>query len=132
MAFGKKKDDAPTPDADGADDAVDTAAPEGVAAEGEAPTLENGPLAPSEAGAAIAEESAAVEAAAPAPAAAPNSDALLSMFQETKSAVDDLAVLVDLAGETDLDDILEELRTLRAALGITDAYDEEADFAAAA
>ena len=63
---------------------------------------------------------------------APGSDALLSMFQESKTETDDLGVLVDLAGDVDLDDILEELRTLRAALGITSAYDEEEDFAAAA
>ena len=70
-------------------------------------------------------ELAPPEAAAEAPAAAAGSDALLSMFQENKDEVNDLAVLVDLAGDPDLDDILEELRTLRAALGITDAYDDE-------
>lgn len=106
MAFGKKNDDAQAP-------AVEESAP-----------LDSAELAPPEA-------AAEAPAAQPAPAAAAGSDALLSMFQETKDEVNDLAVLVDLAGDPDLDDILEELRTLRAALGITDAYDDE-DLAAAA
>ena len=54
------------------------------------------------------------------------------MFQESKVEAEDLSILTDLAGDVDLDDILEELRTLRAALGITDAYEEDEDFAAAA
>jgi hypothetical protein len=125
MAFGKKKDDAPTPEAEDV-------------AELDAPEEASGPLASVEAALEPtptdeppADESAAPDTAAAVPAEAPGTDALLSMFQESKTEVNDLAVLVDMAGEADIDDILEELRTLRAALGITDSYDEE-DFAAAA
>jgi hypothetical protein len=118
MAFGKKKDDTATPDAE---DSVDIEAPADEAPTDATPDAEAAP-----------EEPAAVEAVAAVPAEAPGTDALLSMFQESKTEVNDLATLVDLAGEADLDDILEELRTLRAALGITDAFDEEEDFAAAA
>jgi len=114
MAFGKKKDDAATPDA--AD-----------ASEVDAPTDD---LLATAAAEAPADEPVVAEAAAPEGA---GGDALLSMFAESKTDADsDLTVLVDLAGDTDLDDILEELRTLRAALGITNAYDEEEDFADAA
>lgn len=117
MAFGKKNDDAQAPDAE--------AAVEAEAADDEAAPLDEAVLDAAPAPVAPA------PAAEPAQAAAGGSDALLSMFQETKEEVDDLAVLVDLAGDPDLDDILEELRTLRAALGITDAYDDD-DLAAAA
>ena len=117
MAFGKKKEDAATPDAD---DAAEMDAPED---EADAPTDDD--AAPAD-----AEQPAVVEAAAP---AGGGSDALLGMFAESKTESEsDLTVLVDIAGDTDIDDILEELRTLRAALGITSAYDEEEDFAAAA
>jgi hypothetical protein len=114
MAFGKKNNDAATPDpADddprAFDDVIDDDSP------------------PDDPGADGSEADVFVETPVVAEApAAPNSDALLSMFQESKSEVDDLAVLTDLAGETDIDDILEELRTLRAALGITDAFEDEA------
>ena len=112
MAFGKKNDDAQAPDAE--------AAVEVEAADDESAPLDEEVV-----------DAAPAPAAEPAPAAAAGTDALLSMFQESKEVVDDLAVLVDLAGDPDLADILEELRTLRAALGITDAYDDE-DLAAAA
>lgn len=127
MAFGKKKGDSPavaadleadeTPEIEDASD--DAAAGDGAALDIAFPTIEEPPA-----------DDPAPEA--PVAAGAPGADALLSMFQESKNAVDDLSVLVDLAGEADLDDILEELRTIRAALGITDAFDEEEDFAAAA
>lgn len=120
MAFGKKKDAVATADAedssevDAPEDEADAPADEVEIADAEAP----------------AEEPAPAEAAAPAGA---GSDALLSMFAESKTeAESDLTVLVNIAGETDIDDILEELRTLRAALGITSAYDDEEDFAATA
>jgi hypothetical protein len=80
---------------------------------------------------AVLAEAASEPAPAVEAAAAPSTDALLSMFQESKDEVDDLAVLTDLAGETDIDDILEELRTLRAALGITDAFEFEDEALAA-
>jgi predicted DsbA family dithiol-disulfide isomerase len=121
MAFGKKKDAAPAGDPEESPEieaAVDEAAPAHLDA-----------LLPAD-DAEPASTGEPVVAAAPPAAQAPGTDALLSMFQETKSDVNDLAVLTDLAGETDIDDILEELRTLRAALGITDAFDD--DLAAAA
>ena len=125
MAFGKKKDDAPEAVAEDSSEAPEEAA----APDADAPLDADG----LDAALAPADEASAEAPAAEAPAAAaPNSDALLSMFQESKEETSDLSVLVDLAGEADLDDILEELRTIRAALGITDAFDEEADFAAAA
>jgi hypothetical protein len=124
MAFRKKKDDAPEAEPEEAletEPARDEAAPIGAGLDAVASA--------DDADAKPAEEPAVVEAPAAAPEAS-STDALLGMFQETKSEVDDLAVLTDLAGETDIDDILEELRTLRAALGITDAFDD--DLAAAA
>lgn len=110
MAFGRNKEEAPAPDTD-----------EQEPLEGEPFDAASPP--DDDAGSETAAEPAA--AAPPAAAAAPGTDALLSMFQSTEAAADDLTVLVDLAGDPDLDDILEELRTLRAALGITDAYDDE-------
>ena len=126
MAFGKKNGDAPAAETQPEEEAAlqtDADAPLDSAALDAA-------LAPAGDDAADEADEAAVEA--PAAAAAPSSDALLSMFQESKAETDDLSVLVGLAGEADLDDILEELRTIRAALGITDTFDEEEDFAAAA
>jgi hypothetical protein len=125
MAFGKKKDDA---SGDGwATRALRQEAPEADAAVDDAGPLEGAELdalAPAvDAEAVPAEEPAVAEA--PAAPEASSTDALLSMFKETKAAVDDLALLTGLAGETDIDDILEELRTLRAALGITDAFDDD-------
>lgn len=128
MAFGKKKDDAATPDAELAEDAAEEAVPDADASEPASDAV-----AAVDEGAPPADKPAGEAAAEPAAPAAPGSDALLSMFAESKNeSENDLAVLVDLAGDTDIDDILEELRTLRAALGITDAYDDEEDFAAAA
>jgi hypothetical protein len=115
MAFGKKKDDAPAAEGEEAPEteaAADLSAPIELDALGLAGDAE---VAPTE---------------APAAPEASNSDALLSMFKDTRAEVDDLGVLTDLAGETDIDDILEELRTLRAALGITDAFDDDLSAAA--
>jgi predicted DsbA family dithiol-disulfide isomerase len=120
MAFGKKKDAAPAGDPEESPD-IEAAVDE--------TSVDLDALLPGD-DAELASAGEPVVAAAPPAAQAPGTDALLSMFQETKSDVNDLAVLTDLAGETDIDDILEELRTLRAALGITDAFDD--DLAAAA
>ncbi len=122
MAFGKKKDDAAAEDET---EPVDDLTPEDETAPADEAPEASLDGAPDGAG-----EQPAAEAAAAAPAV--GTDALLSMFQESKEAVEDLSILTDLAGDTDIDDILEELRTLRAALGITDAYEEDEDFAAAA
>jgi hypothetical protein len=99
--------DAAAPDGNGAD--LEGAAPAGEAAEG--PTAE------------------APEAAATPPAgdaAAGGADALgggdlLSMFQSTQVESDDRAALLELAGEVEIDDLLEDLQTVAAALGIKPA-----------
>lgn len=118
MAFGKKNNDVATADAD-ADEA-----PEIDDVSDEASQLESvaSDVAPA------ATDADAEAPTQPPPAAAPaasNSDALLTMFQSTESESEDLTILADLAGETDIDDLLEELRTIRAAFGITDAFEED-------
>lgn len=65
---------------------------------------------------------AAATEAAPAPekteaAADPLAGDLLNMFQTTKLEVEDLSVIIDLAGEVEIDDLLEELHTVALALG---------------
>jgi hypothetical protein len=53
------------------------------------------------------------------------SNDLLNMFQTTQVEQEDLSVVLDLAGDTDLDDLLEDLHTVAAALGCNvseDAY----------
>jgi hypothetical protein len=42
---------------------------------------------------------------------------LLNMFQTTQIEQEDLSVVLDLAGDVDLDDLLEDLHTVAAALG---------------
>ena len=98
MAFGKKDKD------------------ETVAATEDAPALkaEATEDAPAAAEAAVVEAAAA---AAPAPAAV-GTDALLSMFETTKEEAEDNALLLDLAGDAEIDDLLEMLQTVAAALGI--------------
>lgn len=56
-----------------------------------------------------------------APAADPlagGGDALLSMFQTTEAVGADRAIIIELAGSVELDDLLEELQTVASALGI--------------
>lgn len=66
------------------------------------------------------EDAAAPQASEPpAAAAAPDADALLSMFQTSQAEGEDRAVLLDLAGSPEIDDLLEELATIAAALGLT-------------
>jgi hypothetical protein len=71
----------------------------------------------------------APEDAAPAPAEEPTpapvadplaggADALLSLFQEDDGGGEDRGALLDLAGEVEIDDLLEDLRTVAVALGI--------------
>jgi hypothetical protein len=65
-----------------------------------------------------APEAAAPEQSdAPAPEAA-SPDALLSVFQTTQAESEDITLLLDLAGDVEIDDLLEELHTVAAALGI--------------
>ena len=53
--------------------------------------------------------------------AADGGDALLSMFDTGELETSDLSAVVALAGDVDLDDLLEELQTVAAALGISTA-----------
>ncbi|HYM16687.1 MAG TPA: hypothetical protein VEZ14_14125 [Dehalococcoidia bacterium] len=72
-------------------------------------------------GAAAEDPPASEEAAAPAEAPAGGDPLaggdLLNMFQTTQIEVADLSVVLDLAGDIDFDDLLEELHTVAAALG---------------
>ncbi len=112
MAFGKKKGDDTGPGmaAEAEDDSL-SLFPE---AEADEPALET-PADSLEPVAEAAAEAPAVEAAAPA------SDALLSAFQTSESESDDRSVVLDMAGDVELADLLEELNTLSAAIGIARA-----------
>jgi hypothetical protein len=108
MAFGKKgkKDD----------EAPHTAASAETAEEGD--ELSSSMFAGEEA----AEEDDAITAGLlaeekAAASADPLGGDLLNMFQTTQIEQDDLSVILELAGEVDLDDLLEELHTVAAALG---------------
>jgi hypothetical protein len=47
-----------------------------------------------------------------------NSDALLNMFSASKEEAVDNSIVLDLAGDVELADLLEDLQTLAAAMGI--------------
>jgi hypothetical protein len=113
MAFGKKKDDPATSvavpvEAEAEDDSLslfpDSGEDDALAAEAPAATP--------------AEGAAGEPAPAPAPEALPSTDSLLSAFQTTEGADDDRSVLLEMAGDVDLADLLEELNTLSAAIGV--------------
>jgi hypothetical protein len=73
-------------------------------------------------GATTADPVVAEETEAPAD---PLSTDLLNMFQTMQVEQEDLSVVLDLAGDVDLDDLLEDLHTVAAALGCNvteDAY----------
>jgi hypothetical protein len=131
MAFGKKKtpeNETPVAGAlapdDEAGEAIDGAlfAASAGAGEGSADLADAFP-AGGGATAGAAPEAPALE---PAPAEAPASSGdplsggpdLLSMFQTTQIESDDRAALLDLAGDVEIDDLLEELQTVAAAMGI--------------
>jgi len=126
MAFGKKKqDEAPAA-------AVPEAAPDPVPEE-ELPVVE--------ASDSPAEEPAQEDALVAEPVAPENAEAgadplggdLLNMFQTSKIETEDLSVVLDLAGEVEMDDLLEELHTVALALGcqLEEVSDGEADQLAA-
>ena len=54
------------------------------------------------------------------------------MFQATEQEMDDRSVLVNLAGEVEIDDLVEQLLTTAAALGVDLAARTDAELAAAA
>jgi hypothetical protein len=108
MAFGKKKDEPVAATAEALAEApLDLA---------EAPVEEPTSMEP-------APEAAQSEApVAPAPAADPlagGGDALLNMFQATQIQLEDRSAVLELAGEVEIDDLVEELHTVAVALGIT-------------
>jgi hypothetical protein len=106
MAFGKKKDDAPGAATDAAEDALTDEVDE-------TPAADDAPAADAAADP-IAE---APEAAADPLAGGEGGGAeLLSMFQTTQIEGEDRSALLELAGEVELADLLEELHTVRAAI----------------
>jgi hypothetical protein len=119
MAFGKKdKDEKTVTDGPATHDDV-TAPAEQPAVDAAAPVAE----ADAPGGDAAAPPTAA------APAAATGTDALLSMFETTKVQAEDNTALLELAGDAEIDDLLEMLQTVAAALGIDTStpaqFDEE-------
>jgi hypothetical protein len=109
MAFGKKKDGAAPGEAEAADEIeplfpADEGSDEAEADDGEV-TADPEPT----------PAAAAVEAVAAAPDA---SDSLLSMFQSSDDEVSDRSVIIDLAGDVEIADLLEDLHTLAAAMGV--------------
>lgn len=125
MAFGKKDKGEAASEAEAAPVVVAE-----IEAEAEVEAVEAS--APAEA-VPEAEAAPAPEAAAP-EAAAPAADALLNMFQSTQAEAEDISQLLDLAGDVAIDDLLEQLHTVAAALGIdtstVSAYDDEEMLAA--
>jgi hypothetical protein len=118
LAFGKKKDEAGTL---AAADAADDDAPLFPDAGDESPEDAAASLAvsaePAPEPAAPEEAPTPAEAPAPAAEAAPT-DALLSMFQSSEGGDDDRSVLIEMAGDVELADLLEELNTLAAAMNV--------------
>jgi hypothetical protein len=106
MAFGKKKDDAPGAPSDAAE-ALAEDIDETPDVEDEAATAEND--------AAPGTEEPAV-AADPLAGGEGGGAELLSMFQTTQIEGEDRSSLLELAGEVELADLLEELHTVRAAI----------------
>jgi len=85
---------------------------------------------PAEAEAAAPEAEAPAEAPPPPAPPAENDNALLNMFEAATMETEDLSVLIELAGEVELSDALEDLYTVAAALGIHIDTAEEDDQAA--
>ena len=115
MALIKKKNEEPTPDR--------VAVSLESTAEGEAtPVVATEAAGPEAAGAtepgveAAAAESEPIEE----PAALENSDALLSLFGDADDASADRELIVQMAGEVEVTDLIDELRTVAAALRIVE------------
>jgi hypothetical protein len=121
MAFGKKKQEQEQPATMAAapDEAPAPEAPEAISEElfaGDEPATEEAPESADEAPAAETPMAAAPE---PAPAADPLGGDLLSMFSTTSVEADDKAALLELAGEVEMADLLEDMQTVAVALGIS-------------
>jgi Rieske Fe-S protein len=113
MALGKKKD--------GGDGIVAQLGPDDGSPLDELEVAEAGASEAAEAAAEAVPE-AAPAAAAPA-AAAPgevdlSADSLLNMFQTTQMELEDRSAVLELAGDVEIDDLLEELQTVAVALGV--------------
>jgi hypothetical protein len=63
-----------------------------------------------------ADGGATADAPAPADPLAGGTDALLSMFVETKTEGEDKSALLELAGDVPIDGLLDDLRTLQSAI----------------
>jgi hypothetical protein len=116
MAFGKKKDDA----APGIVAQLETDVFEAGPAEAEAPQADQTDVPGDGAPAEAPEAAAAVPAAEAPPSGEPDlgGDALLNMFQTTSMELEDRSAVLELAGDVELDDLLEELQTVAVALGV--------------
>ena len=78
-------------------------------------------------------DASVLEEEAPEAAASGAADnVLLSMFQTTEMETEDLSALIELAGDVELADVLEDLQTVAAAMGIVLGTDEEYEEEAAA
>ena len=116
MAFGKKKDEAAAAVGD-----LEAAAPVNLFEEDPAEDEDDPVPAGAEAAARdMAAESAAAAAAAEARQAADPlaGDALFSLFGESEAAGDDRAAALDLAGDVEMSDLIDDLRTVAVALRI--------------
>ena len=130
MAFGKKKgsDDAAA-EAAVREPAVDEPAVDGPAVDGPAPVnlFDEDPAdddvdQPAETASDGAQAASGAEAAqAPAGEPATSPDALLALFQDAEEGGSDRSTLIELAGEVELSDLLDDLRTLAVALRIAPA-----------
>lgn len=114
MAFGKKKDEPSEPVNLFEEEAASAAdaAPEAVLEDAEQPA----PLSERE-----PEPQPGTTAPAQPAAADPlagGADALLSLFQEDEGVGEDRGALLDIAGDVELSDLLDDLRTLAVALRI--------------
>jgi hypothetical protein len=125
MAFGKKdKDEAPAAAVPAPDDVLaEAAAAVDVADEVDAVDAAEAEVTPEP----VAETPVAPEAS--------STDALLSVFQTTQPEAEDITKLLDLAGDVAIDDLLEDLHTIAAALGIDTSpmasFDDDDDMLAA-
>jgi hypothetical protein len=119
MAFGKKKDEGEGIVAQLETDVIEAAA--SAADEVEATPADGDATADVEGAVEAAPEPAAPEAPAPAaaPAGGPDLSAdLLNMFQATQIELEDRSAILELAGDVELDDLLEELQTVAAAIRV--------------
>jgi hypothetical protein len=122
MAFGKKKDDGAKGQA-----AEVTEADDDATAELDAVEPESDAVPPVEAVA--ADDAPAAGAAAPAADPLAGGDALLNMFSTSQIETIDNSTLVDMVGDVEIDDLLETLHIVAAAMGIVAAEETYAQAA---